>query len=197
MNFFAFITYVLVTTFTPGPNNMMAMSNGLHDGFRKTMGFLFGILTGFFFVMLLCGYLNFALVSVLPKARFWLNLFGTGYMIYLGIHIALTKQNEQTEIEHPLNTFKAGMFLQFLNLKLILYGITVFSNFIIPFHQDIPTLTLYTIVLAMIGFIATTCWTAFGVAFRAVFSKYSRVINISLGLLLIYSAVEGFLSAVR
>ena len=195
MNFFAFITYVLVTTFTPGPNNMMAMSNGLHDGFRKTLRFLIGVLAGFFFVMLLCGYLNFALVSVLPKARFWLNLFGTGYMVYLGIHIALTKQNEQTEIERPLNTFKAGVLMQFLNLKLILYGITVFSNFIIPFHQDLPTLTLYTVILALIGFIATSCWAAFGVIFRTVFSKYSTVINISLGLLLIYSAIEGFIAA--
>jgi len=33
MNFPAFITYVLVTTFTPGPNNMMSMSNALDDGF--------------------------------------------------------------------------------------------------------------------------------------------------------------------
>ena len=128
---------------------MMAMSNGLHDGFRKSLRFLVGVFVGFLFVMLLCGYLNFALVSVLPKARFWLNLLGTGYMIYLGIHIALTKQAEQAEIERPLNTFKAGTFMQFLNLKLILYGITVFSNFIIPFHQDIPTLTLYSIILAV------------------------------------------------
>jgi cysteine/O-acetylserine efflux protein len=178
MNFFAFITYVLVTTFTPGPNNMMAMSNGLHDGFRKTLRFLFGVLVGFFFVMLLCGYLNFALVTILPNARFWLNVLGTGYMIYLGIHIALTKQSDSTEVDRPLNTFKAGAFMQFLNLKLILYGITVFSNFIIPFHQDIPTLTLYTLILAIIGFIATTCWAAFGVAFRTIFSKYSKVINI-------------------
>ena len=43
MNFFAFITYVVVTTFTPGPNNMMAMSNGLQDGFRKTLRFLAGV----------------------------------------------------------------------------------------------------------------------------------------------------------
>ena len=92
---------------------MMAMSNGLHDGFRKTLRFLLACWR-IFFVMLLCGYLNFALVNILPKARFWLNLLGTGYMIYLGIHIALTSQNEQTEIERPLNTFKAGMFMQFL-----------------------------------------------------------------------------------
>ncbi|MGA7195143.1 MAG: LysE family transporter [Anaerolineales bacterium] len=195
MNFFAFITYVVVTTFTPGPNNMMAMSNGLHDGYRKTLRFLAGVFVGFVIVISLCAYLNFALVSFLPKARFWLNLLGTAYMIYLGIHIALTKSAEQGEIELPLNTFKAGMLMQSLNLKLILYGITVFSNFIIPFHRDLPTLTLYSFILAIVGFIATSSWATFGVVFRTIFSRYSKVINISLGLLLIYSALEGFIAA--
>ena len=71
----------------------------------------------------------------------------------------------------------------------------MFSNFIIPFHRDLPTLTLYSFILAIVGFIATSSWAAFGVAFRRVFSKYSKVINISLGLLLIYSALEGFIVA--
>ena len=150
---------------------------------------------GFVIVISLCAYLNFALVSFLPKARFWLNLLGTAYMIYLGIHIALTKSAEQGEIELPLNTFKAGMLMQSLNLKLILYGITVFSNFIIPFHRDLPTLTLYSFILAIVGFIATSSWATFGVVFRTIFSRYSKVINISLGLLLIYSALEGFIAA--
>ena len=125
MNSFAFLTYMLVTTFTRGPNNMMAMSNGLHDGFQKSIRFLLGVFVGFFFVM-------------------------------------------------------------------ILYGITVFSSFIIPFYQDIPTLTHYSVVLAVIGFMATACWAAFGVIFRTVFSKYSTIIIVSPGLLLIYSAIAGF-----
>ena len=66
---------------------MMAMSNGLHDGFQKTLRFLAGVFSGFLLVISLCAYLNFVLVSFLPMARFWLNLLGTGYMIYLGIHI--------------------------------------------------------------------------------------------------------------
>lgn len=197
MNLFAFITYVVVTTFTPGPNNMMAMSNGLQYGFRQTLRFLAGVFVGFLFVISLCAYLNFGLVNLLPKARLWLNVLGTLYMIYLGIHIAMTKSAEQGGIALPLNTFRAGALMQFLNLKLILYGITVFANFITPFHQDFLTLSLFAVLLAVVGFIATSCWAAFGVGFRSVFSKYSRVINVALGLLLIYSAIEGFLGAVR
>lgn len=197
MNLFAFITYVVVTTFTPGPNNMMAMSNGLQYGFRQTLRFLAGVFVGFLFVISLCAYLNFGLVNWLPRARLWLNVLGTLYMIYLGIHIATTKSAEQGGVALPLNTFRAGALMQFLNLKLILYGITVFANFITPFHQDFPTLSLFAVLLAVVGFIATSCWAAFGVGFRSVFSRYSRLINVALGLLLIYSAIEGFIGAVR
>ena len=78
---------------------------------------------------------------------------------------------------------------------MILYGITVFSSFIIPFYQDIPTLTHYSVVPALVGFMATAYRAAFGVIFHTVFSKYSAIINVSPGLLLIYSAIAGFLSA--
>lgn len=41
--FYPLLIYVLVTTFTPGPNNILAMSHGVQSGFRRTLGFLAGI----------------------------------------------------------------------------------------------------------------------------------------------------------
>ncbi|HWJ02835.1 MAG TPA: lysine transporter LysE, partial [Verrucomicrobiae bacterium] len=35
-NFAAFLSYVLVTSFTPGPNNIMSMSNASRYGFKKS-----------------------------------------------------------------------------------------------------------------------------------------------------------------
>ncbi len=34
-NLYPFLIYVIVTTFTPGPNNIMAMTNAMHDGFKE------------------------------------------------------------------------------------------------------------------------------------------------------------------
>jgi cysteine/O-acetylserine efflux protein len=95
-----------------------------------------------------------------------------------------SKPHEQEENE-GLNTFQAGFSMQLINPKLILYGITVFSNFIIPFYQNISVLLLFALILAMIGLIATSCWAYFGVLFRSFFAKYDRVINLAMGLLLI------------
>src|SRR5215510_2100222 len=143
MNLFAFGMYVVVTTFTPGPNNLMAMSNGLHTGFKRTIKFLGGVFAGFFVVMLACGSANFAFMMLLPSLKFWLSLFGAGYMLYLAFHVIRSKPHEAEE-NQELNTFKAGFSMQLINPKVILYGITVFSNFIIPTYQSVPTLMIFS-----------------------------------------------------
>ncbi len=188
MNLLAFFIYVVTTTFTPGPNNLMAMSNGLHTGFRRTAKFLGGVFAGFFLIMLICGFINFLLMSLLPSIRIWLNLLGATYMIYLAFHVMTSKPHEE-ETNEALNTFTAGLSMQFINPKVILYGITVFSNFITPNYQSYFSILTFSLFLAFVGLIASSSWAAFGVIFRTFFSKYERVINISMGLLLIYSAV--------
>src|SRR5215510_2990589 len=111
MNFIAFSMYVMVTTFTPGPNNLMAMSNGLHTGFRRTIRFLIGVFFGFIAVMTICALANFAFMKLLPSIHGWLNIFGAAYMIFLAIHIMRSKPHEQHESE-TLNTFNAGFSMQ-------------------------------------------------------------------------------------
>ena len=188
MNFLAFGMYVIITTFTPGPNNLMAMSNGLHTGFRRTIRFLIGVFAGFIVVMSICALANFAFMKLLPSIHVWLNWFGAAYMIYLAIHVMRSKPHLEAENE-GLNTFAAGFTMQLINPKAILYGITVFSNFIIPTYQSIPQLVLFALLLAIIALVATSCWAYFGVIFHTFFSRYDRLINIAMGLLLIYTAV--------
>ena len=136
LNLIPFISYVFVTTFTPGPNNLLSMSNAMHSGYHRTLRFLAGIFSGFLLVMLLCGLLNFALLSLAPQVRIWLNILGAAYMLYLAIHIMTSKPTEDAQASDRLNTYRAGFILQFLNLKVILYGVTVFSNFIVPAYPD-------------------------------------------------------------
>ena len=188
MNLIAFGMYVIVTTFTPGPNNLMAMSNGLHTGFRRTIRFLIGVFAGFIVVMSVCAIANFAFMKLIPSVHMWLNWFGAAYMIYLAIHIMRSKPHQEQENE-ALNTFQAGFLMQLINPKLILYGVTVFSNFIIPFYQTPSPLIIFSLFLSVVGLIATSCWAYFGVIFRTFFVKYDRLINLALGLLLIYTAI--------
>ena len=62
-----FLIYCFITAYTPGANNLLAMSNAIRLGFRRSLRFLFGILSGFTAVMLHCTAFSATLYSQLPK----------------------------------------------------------------------------------------------------------------------------------
>ena len=49
-NWISFLTYAVVTAVTPGPNNILSMSNGNRKGFRGALPFNFGILVGLLYL---------------------------------------------------------------------------------------------------------------------------------------------------
>ena len=65
-NLYPFLIYVFVTTFTPGPNNIMAMTNAVQDGYKKTIRFILGVLAGMFVILLISGILNLILSEASP-----------------------------------------------------------------------------------------------------------------------------------
>jgi cysteine/O-acetylserine efflux protein len=195
LNLSPFLTYVFVTTFTPGPNNILSMTYGLRYGYRRTLIFLAGVTSGFFIVMLISGLLNVALVSLVPQIRFWLNLFGAAYMVYLAAHIVFSKPAEGGSRPNDLNTFGAGFALQFVNLKGILYGVTVFALFITPVYQNPLIVSLFAVVLAFIAFTAVSSWALGGNLFRSFLQKYERWFNLVMGALLVYTAIASLMGS--
>ena len=193
LNFTPFLVYVFVTTFTPGPNNIMSMTNAMHSGYRRTFLFLMGIFSGFFIIMLASGLLNVALAAQVPAFKHWLNWLGAVYLFYLAFHILRSKAASEAEGGEKLNSFKAGLVLQFLNIKVILYGITVFSLFIINVYHDLLSMALFSLLLAGVGFIATSCWALGGNTFRGLLKKYELGFNILMAGLLVYTAVASLL----
>ena len=98
------------------------------------------------------------------------------------------QENDGSGDKH--NSFIAGMLLQFINPKGILYGITVTSTFILTSHSSYFSLLSYSIVLALIGFMGTFSWCLCGSLFKKMISKYRSQFNILMGLLLVYCGVS-------
>jgi threonine/homoserine/homoserine lactone efflux protein len=119
----------------------------------------------------------------------WLNWFGAGYMLSLAGHIALSSPQQEAARPEGLNTFKAGFALQFINLKGILFGITVFSLFITPVYQNPWEVSLFAPLLATVAFIAVSSWALGGNLFHSFLRKYERWFNISMAALLVYTAI--------
>jgi len=192
MNWLALTSYVFVTTFTPGPNNIMSMTNANRFGLRKTMRFNHGVFAGFIVIMLLCSYLSLALSGLLPRFRLVMSVVGAAYMLYLAAKVVMSKGDGGSHGDEGLNSFWAGLGLQFLNPKVIMYGITVISNFVLPYSHSQALLVLVAVLLAFVGFVSTTCWSLFGVIFQRLLASYRRPFNVVMGLLLVYCAVSVF-----
>jgi cysteine/O-acetylserine efflux protein len=194
MSVLSFLLYVLITSFTPGPNNIMAMLFANKYGFKKTMRFCFGVGTGFFIIMLLASYFNVLLQNFIPKIELPMMILGAGYMLYLAIKIITSKNSENNDDAGKYNSFLAGMLLQFVNPKGVLYGITVVGTFILPYHTSIVSLLLFSLFLGVVGFMSTSSWSLFGSMFQTFLAKYRNQFNVVMALLLVYSAVSIFMA---
>lgn len=142
--------------------------------------------------MLLSSYFNLVLYQFIPKIKFVMNIIGCLYMIYLAIKIISSKPQEQADKEGGFNSFFFGFAFQFINPKVILYGITAISTFVIPFYSSHAHLALFSVILTLVGICANLTWALCGSLFQSFLSRYERPFNILMGLLLIYSAFSIF-----
>jgi threonine/homoserine/homoserine lactone efflux protein len=176
--------------YTPGPNNIMSMNNAKNVGFKKGMIFNFGMFVGFFVVMILCLIFSTVLYALVPKIQIPMKILGAAYMVYLIIKTLIPSKTH--EIKNNDGSFLIGALLQFINPKIIIYGITAMSSYILVYYSKAPVLIFFAFVLAFVGFTGTLCWSLFGSIFSMLFSKHGKILNIIMAVLLLYCAVSFF-----
>lgn len=189
MNFVAFFTFTLLTAFTPGPNNILAMSNTSKHGLKKSIRLIQGIFIGFLSVMILCSFFSVILVNVIPRIKPAMTYIGVVYILWLAWHVVKSKAQLKEDGIEEADSFITGFILQFVNVKIILYGITAISTFIIPFYSSFFSIGAFTLLITVFGCFGVFTWAVFGAAFQRFFDKYRITVNIIMALLLVYSAI--------
>ena len=189
---YSFLTYAVITAATPGPNNIMSMSNAGRLGFRRALPFNLGIWAGFTLVMVLCTLFCTALSALIPAIRLPMLVLGAAYMLYLAW--GTFRSSGVIQEDHAREGFRSGLLLQFINPKIYLYGVMSMEAYILPYYSGRPViLFLFALLLAFIGFAFTLAWAAFGSVFRLLFSRHAQAVNTVMALLLVYCAVSLFL----
>ena len=191
MNWIPFLSYVAVSTFTPGPNNISSMSNAGRYGFWRSMAYRLGIASGFFVIMLAAALFSAVLLEKIPPLKPWLLALGAAYILWLawktysggGSH-----GSSQSDC-----TFLSGLLLQLVNVKVILYGITIMSTFVLPHTSSLAVYAGVSAFLAALAFVSTSSWALFGAAFSRFLSSHERLANTVMALLLVYCAVSLYL----
>jgi cysteine/O-acetylserine efflux protein len=185
------ISFVIVTTFTPGPNNISSASMGVMYGYKTAFNFLVGIAFGFFVVMIACAYLSSALLAVIPVAERYLRWIGAVYILWLAIG-TLRSSYSFSESNGLSKAFTKGFILQLFNPKVAVYGLTLYSTFLAPISRRMDYLSLSALSFAFTAFVATSTWALFGTAIKGKLrnNSFKKIVNTSLSILLIYTAIE-------
>ncbi len=184
-----FITFSIVTIFTPGPNNISSMGFGVKYGYRGTLKFLIGVCVGAFAVFILAGFFSTFIAAYIPKVFPYVKYAGAAYIVFLGVQVMRSSITQKKENKTEAR-FYQGILLQFLNVKGIIYCLTVFTVFIHPHYTSIFVTLLFAGILNVVVFISISLYTVGGNVIK-VFIKRERVyraVNIVLGLALMYSA---------
>ena len=187
-----FLIYCFITAYTPGANNLLSMSNAARLGFRKSVFFNFGITMGFLIVMTVCTLFSSTLYSALPKVKFYMQLLGAAYMLYLAWKVWKTSSDLEVESRKE-SSFLSGMVLQFMNPKIYIYAITAMSLYILPLYHSVVALIVFVLILTIIGASGSYVWALFGSAFCRFFTKHIKGVNLVMALLLVYCAVSLYL----
>ncbi|SEA58363.1 cysteine/O-acetylserine efflux protein [Eubacterium aggregans] len=182
----SYLPYTLVTAFTPGPNNIVAFYAISHGGWRRGKNTLLGIGLGFLCVMVLCALFCYELAQLIPSMVGMLKYIGAAYIVYLAIHVALSQPEDGGG--EPVS-FMKGFLLEFVNVKIILYAITVYTGYVMPYTTDLGILLIHSVVLTAIGVAGNLAWAAAGGLFQTFLTKHYRLFNGLMALVLLWCAV--------
>ncbi len=187
---FPLLSYVLISTFTPGPSNISSASIAALHGYKNTLNYQGGLAAGVFFMMLLSGWISAKLLGIFPALEPVLRYVGAGYILYLALGILKASYTFADQNVKPLR-FVHGLMLQILNPKLIVYAFTLFSAFLAPMTNNVAVLVLVAVLLAAISFGATSVWAIFGSAIKTYLHnpRLKAVVNLLLSLSLVYTAI--------
>jgi cysteine/O-acetylserine efflux protein len=183
------LSYALVSIFTPGPNNITASSLGMRIGYVRTLRFIAGVVSGFFCIMLASGLLTEVLVSAVGKAGPVLKIAGVAYLLWLA-YTVLRPERQSHKGQEAGSRFLDGLLLQFVNVKVILFGLTMYATLLAPWMKNSLAVLVSALILAFLSFCSTSLWALLGAAIQR-FIAYPRVkliYSLVLAALLLYAA---------
>lgn len=198
------IIFIVVSTGTPGPNNIMLLASGANYGYLRTIPHILGIAAGMGLLALMTmGGLGevFERVEIIKPI---LKVAGSLYLLWLAwkianapvkdldaitqdspnnmtqtsdAHHADASQHEGDSSSHSVGrpmTWFEAMLFQFVNPKSWMMAITGISSFTLSGDRYIVSGLSLVILLMVLGATLTSCWAGLGTLIKRLLKSARR-----------------------
>lgn len=186
---FALSLYALVSSITPGPNNLMLMASGANFGFARTIPHMLGISIGFLVLVVLVGIGLAQVFELYPVSYTVLKIVSVIYLLYLAWKIATaTPIKERQGAGSPMTFLQAALF-QWVNPKAWSMALTAISVYA-------PATTFWALafvggVFALVNLPSVAIWAVLGREMTRFLTNARRLaaFNWTMALLLVGSLI--------
>lgn len=181
------ISYMMITAFTPGPGNILSLNTVTAYGWQKGRKLVFGICGGYFTLHITAAVLCFCLSQLIGGSVIVIKYIGVLYLLWLAAHIIRSVPDFHGAERSP--SFWTGYLMQLINVKVLLFSLTLQSSYFQPYLHTLPKMLLAGFLVSLFGSCASLSWAGAGILMEKFYRAHYKLINRVMGLFLLYSAM--------
>ena len=183
----ALALFALVSSITPGPNNLMLMASGVNFGALRTVPHALGVCIGFTLMVGLVGIGLMGVFDAIPHSHGVLKVLSALYLLYLAYKLATTDTMGKSGSDSRPMTFLQAALFQWVNPKawtMALTAMTVYAG-----SGSLQAVLLVTLVFGLVNAPSISVWVLAGDRLGTFLSTRTRLraFNIVMALLLVAS----------
>ena len=178
-----FLSFLIVVSITPGPNNLTAATLGMKGGMKTAAPFVFGVYLGVAVLLTLVGFLKIALSGFFQQYLLVFKIVGSAYLLWLAW--GMIRKTDGPGDGKGNVSFLKGVALQLVNPKGLVFAFAMYALFF-----DMPMTPLQTIgtsfLTPLVSIVCVGVWAGAG-------TVLSRFLNDPLHRRIFYFASAGLL----
>jgi threonine/homoserine/homoserine lactone efflux protein len=186
--FAGFLVFAVVSSITPGPNNLMLMAAGANYGVRRTIPHMAGVCLGFAAMTLAVGLGLAGIFGAAPWLYVVLRWAAAAYILYLAYKMATARGVGNAVTGAGPMSFVGAVAFQWVNPKAWVMALGAVTTYAEP-DRLAADVALIAAVYGLINIPCALAWTVSGVAIKRFLKRGRalRVFNIAMAVLLVAS----------
>lgn len=191
MEYLALVLFILSTSGTPGPNNVMILTSGVNHGIKNSIPHVLGVNVGFPVMVICVGLGIMTLFKQWPILHQLIQIIGIIYLSYLAFKIATMPVNSKLEKDKKPLSFLQAAFFQWVNPKAWVMSVSAVVAFSLANTNALESVLIIASFYFVFGLPCSFAWLFVGKWLQNILihKVYVKRFNVSMAAVLLCSLI--------